>query len=90
MQCPPEQADALVYFTLDTEYLHSHEDENYLYYIAKTDNEYKIYDYDQQKIITLVFFCASFRCAFYLKALCLLLKPGSLFLLFLKLALSLF
>ncbi len=35
---------ALVYFTVDNEYFHSHPDEAHEYYIAKNGSEYAIYE----------------------------------------------
>lgn len=42
---------ALVYFTVDSEYLHSHPDVAHEYYIAKNGAEYAIWDSETESIV---------------------------------------
>ena len=42
---------ALTYFTLDSEYLHSHPDTSTVYYIAKNGSEYAIFDSNTESIV---------------------------------------
>lgn len=43
---------AVVYFTVANEYMHSHPDNTTVYYIAKVDGEFQIFDLATQKIVT--------------------------------------
>jgi hypothetical protein len=44
--------DAKIYFTMETEYLHSHSDDEKIYYIAKSDDEYAIFDYETRETVS--------------------------------------
>lgn len=44
--------DAKIYFTMENEYLHSHSDDEKIYYIAKSDNEYAIFDYETRETVS--------------------------------------
>jgi hypothetical protein len=43
---------AVVYFTVANEYLHSHPDDTTIYYIAKDDGRYKIFDLVTETAVT--------------------------------------
>jgi hypothetical protein len=45
-------AGALVYFTLDAEFMHSHPDASHIYYIAKNGSEYAIFDSKTMSVVT--------------------------------------
>ena len=43
---------AVVYFTVANEYMHSHPDDKAVYYIAKVDGEFQIFELATQKAVT--------------------------------------
>ena len=43
---------AAVYFTVAKEYMHSHPDNTAIYYIAKVDGEFQIFDLATQTVVT--------------------------------------
>jgi hypothetical protein len=43
---------AAVYFTVANEYMHSHPDDTTVYYIAKVDGEFQIFDLATQTVVT--------------------------------------
>ena len=50
---PKKIKDAKIYFTIENEYLHSHPNKEYIYYIAKSkEDKYEIFEYETQKIVT--------------------------------------
>ena len=49
---------AMLYFTIDSEYLHSHPDDAHEYHIAKNGSGYAIYDSDTESIVNRMAFAA--------------------------------
>lgn len=43
---------AVVYFTVAKEYMHSHPDDTTVYYIAKVDGQFQIFDLATQTVVT--------------------------------------